>query len=235
MTEKVSRITLITGANRGLGRAVALSCADRGDHIVAVGRQVGGLEELDDEVQKRGSSATLVPLDVTDRDGINRLGQMIFERFGRIDGVFANAAILGPLSPLSDYPADKFANVMQVNLASIHDLYRSMHLLLKQSGRGRLVFMSSGVARHPRAYWGGYAISKAAIENYMAIAAMECAPFNIKVNAVDPGALRTRMRAQAMPGEDPLTLRTPETIAPSICKLLGDECHQHGEVVMLRD
>ncbi len=228
------RITVVTGANRGLGRAVSLAAAQRGDHVVAVGRTVGGLEELDDAIRGLGGTCTLVPLDLTDRDGVNRLGASLFERFGRVDGLFANAAILGPLMPLSDYPADKFFDVINTNLLAVHDLYRSLYLPLKQAKHGRVLFVSSGVAQNPRSYWGAYAVSKAAIENYSSIAAMECKQLNIKVNVIDPGALRTGMRAQAMPGEDPNSLRPPEVLCPPILSLLGDDCSHHGECISLR-
>jgi Dehydrogenases with different specificities (related to short-chain alcohol dehydrogenases) len=155
---ETQRITVITGANRGLGRAVSLAAAHRGDHVVAVGRTVGGLEELDDAIKELGGTCTLVPLDLTDRDGVNRLGASLFERFGRVDGLFANAAILGPLMPLSDYPADKFFDVINTNLLAVHDLYQ-VFLSLKQSEQGRVLFVSSGVAQNPRSYWGAYAIS----------------------------------------------------------------------------
>ncbi|HCJ61390.1 MAG TPA: oxidoreductase [Alphaproteobacteria bacterium] len=229
------RITVVTGANRGLGRAVSLAAAQRGDHVVAVGRTVGGLEELDDAIKALNGTSTLVPLDLTDREGVNRLGASLFERFGRIDGLFANAAILGPLMPLSDYPADKFLDVINTNLLAIHDLYRSLYLPLKQAKQGRVLFVSSGVAQNPRPFWGAYAISKAAIENYAHIAAKECQKLNINVNVIDPGALRTGMRAQAMPGEDPNSLRAPEVLCPSILHLLSDECDSNGEFVSLRN
>jgi NAD(P)-dependent dehydrogenase (short-subunit alcohol dehydrogenase family) len=213
------RVALVTGASRGIGRATALALAAAGAHVVAVARTVGGLEELDDEIRAAGGSATLVPLDVKDSAGIDRLGAALNERFQRLDVLVGNAGMLGPLSPLGHVEPSAWDEVMAVNVTANWRLIRAMDPLLRLSDAGRVVMVSSGAAAKAIAYWGPYAVSKAALELMTRIYAAETATTSVKVNLFNPGPIRTRMRAQAMPGEDPETLDTPDMAAARILDL----------------
>jgi NAD(P)-dependent dehydrogenase (short-subunit alcohol dehydrogenase family) len=224
------RIALVTGASRGVGHATALALARAGAHIVAVARTVGGLEELDDAIKAMGGSATLVPLDLRDYDGIDRLGLALHERFGRLDAMVGNAGILGPLSPLGHVEATAWDEVMAVNVTANWRLICAMDQLLKFSDAGRVVFVSSGVAAMALAYWGPYAISKAALEVLARTYAAETATTNVRVNVLTPGPVRTRMRAQAMPGEDPMMLETPEQVAETIVSLCLPSMQESGKL-----
>lgn len=208
------KVVLVTGASRGIGYAASLEAARRGAHVVAVARTVGGLEELDDEIQDLGSSSTLVPLDLRDGDAIDRLGAAIFERWGALDGLIANAGQLGVLSPLPHVKPEDFDKVIAVNVTANYRLLRSTDLLLRQSVAGRAVFVSSSSAKSARPFWGLYAASKAAVDAMAKSYAGEVAQTKVKVNVFYPGAVRTAMRAKAMPGEDPDTLPKPADIAP---------------------
>ncbi|ODN70320.1 SDR family NAD(P)-dependent oxidoreductase [Methylobrevis pamukkalensis] len=209
------RIAVVTGASRGIGRAAALELAKTGHHVIAIARTQGALEELDDEITSAGGSATLAPLDITDGDALNRLGLSLYERYGRVDVLVGNAGVLGPLSPLSHVDPKRWDEVMRVNVDANWRLVRSLDPLLRQSPAGRAVFVTSGAAHKCRAYWGPYAVSKAALEVMIRTYAAETVTTsNVRVNLLNPGPLRTRMRAQAMPGEDAMTLKTPEDLAP---------------------
>ena len=224
------RIALVTGASRGIGYATALALAKAGAHIIAVARTVGGLEELDDGIKAVGSSATLVPLDLRDYDGIDRLGLALHERFGRLDVMVGNAGILGPLSPLGHVEAKAWDEVMAVNVTANWRLICAMDQLLKFSDAGRVVFVSSGVAALALAYWGPYAVSKSALEALARTYAAETATTNVRVNLFTPGPMRTRMRAQAMPGEDPMTLETPDRAAEKIVELCLPSMQESGKL-----
>jgi NAD(P)-dependent dehydrogenase (short-subunit alcohol dehydrogenase family) len=213
------RIALVTGASRGIGYEAAKGFAAAGAHVIAVARTVGALEELDDEIKAAGGTATLVPLDLKDYEGIDRLGGAIFERWKKLDVLFANAGLLGRLSPLAHVPAEIWDDVIAVNLTANWRLLRSLDPLLRQSEAGRALFVSSGAARSLRPFWGPYAISKAALEAMVQVYAKEVAKTPIKVMAVDPGATRTGMRAQAVPGEDPMTLPHPSEIVPYLVEM----------------
>lgn len=215
------KVILITGASRGIGYAASLEAARRGAHVVAVARTVGGLEELDDEIQDLGSSATLVPLDLRDGDAIDRLGAAIFERWGALDGLIANAGQLGVLSPLPHVKPEDFDKVFAVNVTANYRLLRSTDLLLRQSTAGRAVFVSSSSAKSARPFWGLYAASKAAVDAMAKSYAGEVAQTKVKVNVFYPGAVRTAMRAKAMPGENPDTLPKPAEIAPKLVDLVS--------------
>jgi NAD(P)-dependent dehydrogenase (short-subunit alcohol dehydrogenase family) len=228
------RIVLVTGASRGIGRAAAIALANDGAHVVLVARTVGGLEETDDEIRKCGGSATLVPLDVTNYSGVDQLGATIFERWGRLDGFLGNAGELGVLTPLSHLDPKIWQKSIDVNVTANWRLIRSLDPLLRKSEAARVVFVSSGAARNFRPYWGSYSIAKAALEALALTYAAECANTNINVNLFNPGPLRTRMRAKAMPGEDPLTLDSPEAVAPLIVELLSPSCTKSGELVNYR-
>jgi NAD(P)-dependent dehydrogenase (short-subunit alcohol dehydrogenase family) len=224
------RIALVTGASRGIGHAAALALAKAGAHVVAVARTVGGLEELDDAIRGAGGSATLVPLDLKDYEKIDGLALALHERFGRLDALVANAGILGPLSPLGHVEAKAWDEVMAVNVTANWRLICAMDPLLKFSDAGRVVFVSSGSAHMARAYWGPYAISKAALEVLARTYAAETATTNVHVNVFIPGTVRTRMQAQAMPGQDPMTLETPDRVAEKIVELCLPSMHESGKL-----
>ncbi len=224
------RTALVTGASRGIGRAVALALAHAGAHVIAVARTVGGLEELDDDIKTAGGSATLVPLDLKDYEGIARLGGALCERFQTLDVLVGNAGILGPLSPLSHVEPKAWDDVLAVNVTANWHLIRCMEPLLLKSDAGRAVFLSSGVSWTARAYWGPYATSKAALNTMVRTWAAETAKTSLRVNLFTPGPIRTRMRAQAMPGEDPMSLETPEQVAEKIVELCLPSCTDSGKV-----
>jgi len=229
-----NRIILVTGASRGVGRAAAKAIADAGAHVIALARTVGGLEELDDEIQKAGGSATLVPLDLRDGAALDRLGASIFERWGKLDGFLGNAGQLGQLSPLNHLDPKVFQEAVDVNVIANYRLVRSLDPLLRRSNAGRVLFVTSGAARKHTPFWGAYAITKAALESLALTYAAECEGTNVRVNLLSPGPLRTKMRAKAMPGEDPGTLQPPEVVAPLVVALLSPECTRQGEIVEYR-
>ena len=229
-TELAGKIVLITGASRGIGYAAGLEAARRGAHVIAVARTVGGLEELDDAVQAMGGSTTLVPLDLRDGDAIDRLGAAIFERWGHLDGLVANAGQLGVLSPVAHIKPDDFDKVMAVNVTANYRLLRSLDVLLRQSEAGRAVFVSSGSARSARPFWGLYAASKAALDALVKSYAGEIATTKARANVFYPGIVRTAMRAKAMPGEDPNTLPTPADVAPKLIDLLSPSLTENGRL-----
>jgi NAD(P)-dependent dehydrogenase (short-subunit alcohol dehydrogenase family) len=227
------RIALVTGASRGIGRAVALELARGGAHIVALARTQGALEELDDEIKALGGAATLVPCDLADHDALDRLGAGLFERWGRLDVLVGNAGILGPLTPLAHIEPKDWARVMAVNVTANWRLIRSLDPLLRAAPAGRAVFVTSGAAHRAamKPYWGAYAVSKAALEAMARTYAAETAPMSaVTVMLANPGPLRTRMRAQAMPGEDPLTLAAPDEFAKKIAALCAPEQRDSGRL-----
>jgi NAD(P)-dependent dehydrogenase (short-subunit alcohol dehydrogenase family) len=213
------RIALVTGASRGIGAATALAVAKAGAHVVAVARTVGGLEELDDAIRAVGGAATLVPFDLTDTDGIIRLAAALFERYQRLDILIGNAGLVGPSSPLDHVQPKDWDEVMKVNVTANWHLIRAMDALLRRSDAGRAVFLSAGAAHNMRAYRGPYSVSKAALEALVRTYAAETETTAVRVNLVNPGPTRTRMRAQVMPGEDPMTLPPPELVAEKIVAL----------------
>ena len=231
------RIALVTGASRGIGRAVALALAAEGVHIVALARTQGGLEDLDDAIRalRPGveTATTLVPCDIKDYAAIDRLGEALFRRWGRLDVLVGNAGVLGPLSPLHHVDPKQWEDVMGVNVTANWRLIRALDPLLRQSKAGRVVFVTSGAASRAefRAYWGPYAASKAALDALARTYAAETATTSqVRVMLVNPGALRTRMRAAAMPGEDPAGLKTAEPVADKIVELCLPEFQETGRL-----
>ncbi len=229
------RIALVTGASRGIGFATALALANAGAHVVALARTVGGLEELDDEIKKAGSTATLVPLDLKDLDGVARLGAALNERFGKLDVMVANAAVLGPLSPLSHVEPKAWTELVAVNITANWQLIRCMEPLLQNSDAGRAVMITSGAASKGEAYWGPYATSKAALDAMARAWAAENATTRLKVNLFSPGAVRTRMRATAFPGEDRDKLTPPEAVAEKIVELCLPDVTETGQLYSFTD
>jgi NAD(P)-dependent dehydrogenase (short-subunit alcohol dehydrogenase family) len=228
------RIALVTGASRGIGRAAAVALA-ASHHVICLARTVGGLEETDDLIQAAGGTATLVPLDLKDGAALDRLGASIFERWGKLDAFFANAGVLGALTPLTHLEPKLFDELMAVNVTANWRLIRSLDPLLRASEAGRVLVMSSSVARKPRAFWGGYAMSKAAVESLALTYAAECANTAVRVNVLNPGGTATAMRAKAMPGEDPSTIPQPEDIAPLVVQMLSPEWTENGVCVNYRE
>src|SRR5580692_8749285 len=225
------KIALVTGASRGIGRAAAIALGGAGAHVICVARTVGGLEETDDAIVKAGGTATLVPLNLKDFAAIDRLGASIYERWGKLDAFLGNAGLLGALTPLAQLDPKLFGEVLDINVTANWRLIRSLDPLLRQSEAGRALFVTSGAARKHTPYWGGYAMSKAALEMLALTYAAECNGSTVKANLLNPGPLRTLMRARAMPGEDPSTLKRPEEVAPLILELLSPACEKNGELV----
>jgi NAD(P)-dependent dehydrogenase (short-subunit alcohol dehydrogenase family) len=223
-----NRIALVTGASRGIGRAAAIALGAAGAHVICVARTVGGLEETDDEIRKAGGSATLVPFNLKDVAAIDRLGASIFERWGRVDAFLGNAGVLGVLTPLTQLDPKVFQELLDINITANWRLVRSLDPLLRASDAGRVLFVTSGAARKHTPFWGGYAMSKAALESIALTYAAECETTNIRVNLLNPGPTRTLMRAKAMPGEDPSTLPRPQDLAPTIVEMLSPGYAQNG-------
>jgi NAD(P)-dependent dehydrogenase (short-subunit alcohol dehydrogenase family) len=229
------RTAVVTGASRGIGYFIARHLAAAGAHVIAVARTVGGLEELDDEIKaehkKTGKGeATLVPLDLADMEGIDRLGGAIHERWGKLDILVANAGVLGTISPLGHVEAKTFDKVMTINVTSTWRLIRSVDPLLRMSDAGRAILISSGAAHSARAFWGPYAASKAAVEAMARSWADETRNMPLRVNSVDPGATRTAMRAQAVPGENPMVLPHPSETAARIVNLASPSLTETGMI-----
>jgi len=234
-----NRIALVTGASRGIGYQIAKQMAAAGAHVIAVARTVGGLEDLDDEIKaehaKTGKGeATLVPLDLADMAAIDRLGGAINERWGRLDVLVANAGMLGVIAPIGHVEAKVFEKVMTINVTATWRLIRSVDPLLRKSDAGRAIVLSSSAAHSARAFWGLYATSKAAVETLTRSWADETRNFPLRVNAADPGATRTAMRAQAMPGEDPQTLPHPAEIATRILLMAAPDLTHTGMLYQAR-
>ncbi len=225
-----SRIALVTGASRGIGYATARALAKAGAHVIAVARTQGGLEELDDEIRKGGGAATLVPLNLTDSDGITRLAAALHERHGKLDILVGNAGVAGPSSPLGHIELKSWNDVMAINVAANFQLIRCLEPLLRQSDAGRAVFVTSAAASQANAYLGPYAASKAALETLARTWANETANTPLRVNLFNPGPTRTRMRATVFPGEDPETLKTPDQVAELILPMCAPAWTETGRL-----
>ena len=228
------RLALITGATRGIGRAVALAYAKEGAHVILVGRTTGALEEVDDEIRAVGGAATLLTLNLKQHDKIDALGPTIYQRWGKLDILVGNAGILGPLSPLNHITAEAWHEVMEINLNANWRLIRTLDPLLRRSEAGRAIFVSSGAAVSRPAYWGPYAVSKAALEALVQTYAHEIANSAVRANLINPGPTRTGMRAKAFPGEDPATLKTPEELTSTFVRLAEASCTDNGRIFDLK-
>lgn len=226
------RVALVTGASRGIGRAVARAYGAEGAQLVLLARTTGGLEEVDDEVRRRGGRpAVLVPLDITDGAGIDRMGGALHERFGRLDVLVGNAAILGTLTPAHHVEPDTWQRALDVNLTGNWRLIRSLDPLLRRSDAGRAIFVTSGITAMNPPYWATYAATKAALEALVTCWAGELSRTRVKVNLLDPGVLRTAMRARAFPGEDPESLPEPESVAEAFVRMALPSWTASGERV----
>jgi len=230
-----NKVALITGASRGIGAAVAERFAREGAHLVLTGRTVGGLEETDDRVRAAGGSATLVPFDLRDFIKIDELAAALYERYGRLDILIANAGEFGVFSPLGHIDPALWHEVVDLNLTANWRLIRVMDPLLRAAEHGRAVFVTTHLAREALPYYGPYAVSKAGLEAMVRIYAGEVARSTVRVNLLDPGIVRTRLRARIFPGENPATVPSPESVADAFLPLVLEECRRHGEVLGVAD
>lgn len=230
------RIVLVTGASRGIGRAAALALARSGSHVILAARSEGAMVKLDDEIRSEtGRAASLIPIDLRDGISLDRLAGALLERFGRLDALFANAGVLGSLGPLESISPQSFAETLETNLTANWRLIRAVHPLLRASTAGRALFVTSGAAPRPRAFWGAYAASKAGLEAMIGCYADENEKTTLRINLFDPGPTRTDMRFKAMPGEDRSTLPSPEEVVGRIPFYLSPEFAGHGERLSFRD
>jgi NAD(P)-dependent dehydrogenase (short-subunit alcohol dehydrogenase family) len=236
MTQRLkNKIALITGASRGIGAAIAKRFAQEGAQLILVARSSAELEAVDDVIQKYGPPAVLVPFDLTDLPRIDDLAKSIAERFGHLDILVGNAAILGGLTPMTHIKPNLWHQVMTTNLHANWHLLRACEPLLRKAGNARVLFLTSGITTHPTPYWGAYAVSKAALEMMVKTYAAEVKHTAFKVNLIDPGTVRTTLRAEAMPGEDPSTLTAPEDITEAFVRAAEASCPWHGEVVKAQE
>jgi NAD(P)-dependent dehydrogenase (short-subunit alcohol dehydrogenase family) len=222
------RVAVVTGASRGIGRAAALGLAEAGAHVVAVARTVGGLEELDDAIKAKGGSATLVPLDLKDSAGIDRLGAALYERWGKLDMLLGNAGLLGAITPLGHLEPKVWDEVMAINVTANWRLIRSLDPLLRKAEAGRALFLTSSASLRGQPFHGLYAASKAALNALVRTYAAEVATTRVKANLLSPGPVRTRMRAQSRPGEDPETVPHPESLVPHLLRMLSPDYTESG-------
>jgi NAD(P)-dependent dehydrogenase (short-subunit alcohol dehydrogenase family) len=225
------KIALVTGASRGIGAAVAECFAREGAHLVLAARTPGGLEEVDDKIRAAGGSATLVPVDLRDFVKIDELAAALYQRYGHLDILVGNAAEFGTFSPLGHIDPKLWNEIVDLNLTANWRLIRAMDPLLRAAEHGRAIFVTSGIARSPRAYWGPYAVSKAGLEALVKTYAAEIEKTQVRANLIGPGVVRTRLRARVFPGEDPMTLPPPESVADAFLRLALPECRRNGEVV----
>ena len=229
------KVILVTGASRGIGHAVSLAAAQAGADVIITGRTIGALEELDDAIKPCGVHATIVEHDMSDFAALPRLAAAIHERWGRLDGLVANAAILGTLTPLSHLDQNVWDETISINLTAQWHLIKAMEPLLTAAPAGRAILVSSGAAHGSYPFWGPYAVSKAGLEAMGRVWAGETEQTNLRVNMINPGGTATSMRAAAFPGEDPNTLPSPDAIAPAFLQLLSSDCQDHGRLFQARE
>ena len=225
------RVALVTGASRGIGAQTAIALAGLGAHVVLIARTQGGLEETDDKIRAAGGQATLLPMDLNKPEGLDPLGPTLHQRFGRLDILVHNAGALGKLTPVGMIAPKDMDTCIAVNFSATYRLIRTCGPLLVASDAGRAVFVTSSVAAQPRAYWGAYAATKAAMESLVRIWADENEAGALRVNLFDPGRTATRMRATAFPGEDPRTLPTAAERAAALVPLCLPEETRHGQLI----
>ena len=222
------RIALVTGASKGIGRAIARAYAAEGAHVIAIARDTAGLESLDDEVNGLGGTATLVPMDLTEWAAIDGLAAPLLERYGRLDALVGNAGILGQLSPMAHFPPDVWESTFKLNVHANWRLIRALDPLLRASDAGRVLFVTSGITRVASPFWGLYGATKAALEKMAETYAAEMKQTMVRVNVINPGPTRTAMRAGAFPGEDPMTLPAPDEIMEGFVQAVLPEFDGNG-------
>lgn len=225
-----ARVVVVTGASRGIGYTLAKAFGAAGAHVVAIARTVGGLEELDDAIKADGGSATLVPLDLKDHDAIDQMGLALYERFGKVDVLVGNAGILGPITPVGHIKPKDFDELLAINVTANYRLLRSLDPLLRQSAGGRAVFLTSGRASKALPFWAGYAMSKAALDAIVQTYAAEMINTPVRANLLSPGPIRTAMRARAIPGEDPLSVATADSLVGPVMQLTDPGFAQTGVI-----
>ena len=218
------KVALVTGASRGIGAATATALAAQGAHVILTARTAKDLEAVEDAIFEAGGSATIAPLDLTDGDSIARLAAAVTQRWGKLDVLILNAAMLGTLSPVSAIDGAEFARLFTLNVSAQQVMIASFDALLRKSEAGRLVALTSSVGATPRAFWGAYGASKAALENLVDSYGEEVKNLSqVRTAVVDPGRTRTTMRAKAYPGEDPATVKEPTVVADAILNMLQTE------------
>jgi len=237
MTKRLQdRLALITGATRGIGRAVALRFAEEGAHVIALGRTQGALEELDDEIKARGGEATLIPLDLAKNpDGIDYIAEQIGQRWGRLDVLVGNAAILGPMAPLAHIGGKEWDKLIATNVLPNVRLLKAFDTLLRRAKDARVIMVTSTAAQKNEPFWGGYGATKAMLDYVVRTYQAECEGSQIKINSINPGGTRTAMRAQAKPAEDPLSIPAPEDITESFVICAEPACPFEGQIINARD
>lgn len=223
-----NKIALITGASRGIGAAVSQRFAAEGAHVILVARNTQDLEKIDDAIKAAGGKATLASLDLSVPAHIETLAASIAQRFGKLDILVGNAATLGTLTPLPHDSPENWRRVMELNVNANWELIRCFDIPLRNAQAGRAIFVTSGITERAAPYWGAYAASKAALENLVTTYAAEVCKTNLRVNLLDPGRVRTQMRANAYPGEDPMTLPAPEDVTDAFVDLASEACDLHG-------
>ena len=224
MASLSGKIALVTGASRGIGAATAQALAGAGAHVVLTARTSGGLEEVEEAIHRAGGTATIAPLDLTEGPSVRKLAEAVASRWPALDLLVHSAAMLGSLTPVPHLDEKEFARTIATNLVATQHLLGAFDALLRRSEAGRLIALTTGVATRPRAYWAGYAATKAAMENLLLCYAAEVAAITrVRIALVNPGPTRTRMRTLAYPGEDPATVKPPEIVGAAIVRLLEED------------
>jgi hypothetical protein len=233
--DEAKKIALITGASDGIGSEIAIELAKKKTHVIITGRKLSGLEITEDKINSNGGTCTIAQLDMTDFIGIDRLGIEIFKRWGKLDILIANAAILGTLGPIHHQSSEEFFDVININLLSNHRLIRSFDSLLKKSNFSKALFLSSSVGSIPKPFWGAYAVSKSGLDHMVKIWAEENKTNNLSITIINPGKTRTKMRLKAMPGEIQNTLPSANSVAKKIINLIFLDKKQKNITVDLND
>ena len=224
-----NRIALITGATRGIGKAVSLALAKKKIHVILIGRTIGALEELSDDIKSFGGSSTCIQFDLSDLNGLYDISQEVKQRWGKLDILISNAAFLHNLTPLSHLSEKDWQLSLNVNLSANWLLIKYFESLLLKSKNGKAIFITSGASEGFRPFWGAYAITKAGLDSMIRAWSSEMKETNLAINLYDPGATKTQMRAKAYPGEDPDTLKNPIAVGEDILKICDKDFKQNGE------